>query len=487
MPSFGFSAGSYLSLSRLADCQRTVNLYPEVVESGTGEARVVLYGTPGRVLFATLPKSPLRMLIAGEDRLFAVAADTLYEVFSTGAFTVLGTVELSTSPAQAFLNGTQLFVVSGTKGYLHDGINLNPVLNDILMGAYMDTYFIAQQSAANTSGTPFPNRTFQVSDPDNGMLWDPANFSVKEGYPDSLNSIVAAFEKLWLLGRQTCEVWEDVGLAPPGTPFQRMAGMFMEYGNLARWSFAIVGDSLMWLSGNTKGPAIVLQTQGYQPGRASTHAVETALQGYINQGIDITDAIGSTYEENGHLFYQLSFPTAGATWVYDRTAKLWHERGFWSTSQGKYLEDVARYHAYVFGKHLVGGGDGTGKIYQQSVALFNDVDGNPLRRLRVTPHLMDEHQYARYNQLELRAQVGVVPAALGNYEPTVGMRYSDDGSFTWSNQRMASLGKTGEHFKRAVWRQLGVGRDRVFEFVITEPIQIALIDAYVKVAKGTGA
>jgi hypothetical protein len=50
--------------------------------------------------------------------------------------------------------------------------------------------------------------------------------------------------------------------------------------------------------------------------------LEYAIQSYGN----ITDAIGYTYQQDGHPFYVLIFPSAEATWVYDVSTQLWHER-----------------------------------------------------------------------------------------------------------------------------------------------------------------
>lgn len=51
---FGLVGPSYTSQSLNADAQLTMNLYPEVDESGAGNAPIVLYPTPGTKLFTTL-------------------------------------------------------------------------------------------------------------------------------------------------------------------------------------------------------------------------------------------------------------------------------------------------------------------------------------------------------------------------------------------------------------------------------------------------
>ncbi|MFE1676613.1 hypothetical protein ACFMJE_18460, partial [Acinetobacter baumannii] len=67
---------------------------------------------------------------------------------------------------------------------------------------------------------------------------------------------------------------------------------------------------------------IVYRAVGYTGKRISTHAIEYAIQSYST----ITDAIAFTYQQEGHSFYVLTFPTADKTWVFDVSTELWHER-----------------------------------------------------------------------------------------------------------------------------------------------------------------
>ena len=105
-----------------------------------------------------------------------------------------------------------------------------------------------------------------------------------------------------------------------------------------------------------------------------------------------------------------------------------------------------------------------------------------LRWMRRAPHLVDRDTLVTYGRLELDMQRGVTPQGLN---PKVMMRYSDDGAFTWSNEHWASPGKTGKYKNRVMWRQLGSGRDRVFEVSGTDPIEKALVGAYVRTTPST--
>lgn len=58
MPKFPLIGPSYTSQSVNADCQTTMNLYPEVIESGAGNNQIVLYPAPGTKQFVELNPSP---------------------------------------------------------------------------------------------------------------------------------------------------------------------------------------------------------------------------------------------------------------------------------------------------------------------------------------------------------------------------------------------------------------------------------------------
>jgi hypothetical protein len=60
------------------------------------------------------------------------------------------------------------------------------------------------------------------------------------------------------------------------------------------------------------------------------------------------------------------------------------------------------------------------------------------------------------------------------------MRFSDDGGHTWSNERLSSVGKVGEYYRRTFYRRLGMTmklRDRVYEISGTDPVKVAIMGA----------
>jgi len=123
------------------------------------------------------------------------------------------------------------------------------------------------------------------------------------------------------------EVWYNAGLAD--FPLARIDGAFMETGCLAPYSVAKLDNSVFWLGSDARGNGIVYRNQGYNAQRVSTHAIEWQIQQYNV----LNDAIGYSYQQDGHSFYVLTFPTAQATWVFDVATGAWHERAFWDGAQ----------------------------------------------------------------------------------------------------------------------------------------------------------
>lgn len=484
----GFIGPSYQSAAVQVDAQRSINLYPELVAGDGGASEEsVLIRTPGLAVFtvAGLPTAEGRGVFAVNGRLFAVIGTALLEVVADFAvpphYTALnrGTIATSTgasNPVRIQTNGVQLLILgSGTCYCFTLATN---VLQDLgFLGfnwsraglCVLDTYFVAVSANSNQ---------FQISAPLNGMSWTAIDFgSTQEA--DNIVAIEELHGYLWIFGANSIVVFQDTGNA--SFPFQRVPGSKIEMGLGAALSLVKLDNSIFWLGLSTRGPAVVYRADGFLPARVSTHALEAAMQGYTTT----SDAIASTYEERGHLFYRLDFPTAGATWVYDVSTKAWHERAYWNTGTGSYTIHPARYHAFCFGLHLVLH-YATGAIYEQSLKYYDDA-GNPLRWLRRAPHITDNDGRRKlfYGRFELIMNTGFDLPPGSN--PLIFLRWSNDGGVTWSSDHgaAASAGTTGQYARRILWRQLGGSRSRVFEVSGSDALpDLVLIGAELRLERG---
>jgi hypothetical protein len=113
---------------------------------------------------------------------------------------------------------------------------------------------------------------------------------------------------------------------------------------------------------------------------------------------------------------------------------------------------------------------------------FPAVRRDPLRRLRRAPHLSQEQMRIFYQRFQLDIEAGAVRETDAPFY--FQLRWSDDGGHTWSNTHQITADPLGQYKFRALWRRLGVSRDRVFEVTDSNPGKSVLLDAYLRLTPG---
>lgn len=329
------------------------------------------------------------------------------------------------------------------------------------------------------------SRTFQTNGPIAYTLTFPGSFNaLKDSSTDNLVTLFENNREAWLIGERTTEVWYDSG----GTnfAFSRVPGVGPQVGCAAKHSIARMGQSLVWLARSERGENFVLATNQYAWERISTHAIDHAIASYPQ----ISDAIGDVYEEDGHVFYQLTFPTADVTWVYDVTASMnakkpmWHRRASFDTTAGVYHRHRANCFADFANVRIVGDYQ-SGQIHQLSRAFYTD-NGNVLRCQRRTPHIWGQPERERlfFSSLQVEFAPGVGLNTGQGSNPQVMLRWYDLKNSGWSNEHWLPIGATGNVRNRAKINRLGYSRDRVWEITFTDPVQRDIIGATLYVEKG---
>lgn len=467
----GFIGPTYTLAHPSAAAQRLVNLYPEVHEAGPRKGNVArLVGTPGLRKRLTLDEGPIRGLHrASTGQLFAVAGDSVYEVFSHwSAQQRSGTLASSTGRVSMADDGTRLVIGDGGSTAFQVPLAAGSAVEAIADGdepgghvAWQDGYFIH-----TVPGTG----QFQLSGL-NDLTYDALDVATAEGRPDQLVMLLSVNRMLWLFGEATTEVWWNSGDAD--FPFARNQTAFIETGTISAGTCVRAGGSVAWVGSDERGRGTVWYAQGFQPQRISTHAVELALSGYARLG----EASAFAYQQGGHEFYQLTVPgsdaDAGGTWVYDFATSLWHERSHLGD------EGDEPHRAWVgtvaFGEVVVGDRE-DGRLYTYELDYYSD-DGQPIRRVRQTPHISQSEKRIRFDAFELQAETGVGLVSGQGAAPVVLLSWSDDGGHTWSHEHQASLGALGEYRTRIRWKRLGVGRDRVFRVAVSDPVPVTWLGA----------
>ena len=493
---------AYVARSINAADNRMINMFPEIVPEA-GKEPAFLQRAPGLNYLATMGAGPVRGLWQFGNYGYAVSGTSLYQINSNFNVVSKGTVS-GTGQVSMVDNGTQLFVAAGATGYIYNaGTDVFAQITDVdFAGAvtvgFIDGYFVYNQ----------PNsQKFWVTSLYDGTSVDPLDFASAEGSPDNLVSLIVDHREIWLFGQSSIEVWYDAGL--PDFPLSRIQGAFIEIGCAAPFSVAKLDNGVFWLSSDARGRGMVYRSNGYAGVRISTHSVEWQIQQYA----DITDAVAYTYQQDGHSFYVLNFPSADITWVYDVATQAWHQRAGWLNNQ------LTRHRGncqMAFNGKIVVGDYLTGAIYSYDLNVYTEA-GNVqkwLRSWRALPTGTNNLKRTTQHSLQLDCESGVgldgaTPATItylssissdaasagaisGESEeiiseiivqgsdPQVMLRWSDDGGHTWSNEHWRSMGKIGETGRRVLWRRLGMTlklRDRIYEVSGTDPVKIAIMGA----------
>ena len=471
----GFVAGAYVSESSIADGEELINWYPEQLESPAAPNHSALYPTPGVNQLSTLGtgvSGRAQFFDAGSGRLFGVIGTSFVEIDGAGNTTVQGTVAIDSRPATISSNGPgggQIFVTSGDNGYIFT-LSTN-TFTQVRTGAttqgdQLDGYFLALDAA---TGTMYCSNLLD------GTTWDPTQFVQRSAQADPwiAMKVSPANRYIYLWGAQTAEVWYDAGTFP--FPFALHPSGPIPYGIAAAFSASVCDGTVAWLGSMKSGQGAVYTASGLSATDVSTFPLRYALSQYSI----LSDAIGDSYNDLGHLFYLLTFPTAEVTWAFDfnNPTPSWSKRGTWISENNAYTYWRPCYHAFAFGEHRMLD-LASGAIYQMSSTIGTDVDGRVIRRLRRAPGLQFELQRIYYDAFELDLETGLGNTVDPGSDPQVMLRMSNDGGKTWGNELWRSAGKIGKYQTRVIWNRCGQARRRVFEVSVTDPIPWRIMNAY---------
>ena len=338
---------AYVARSINAADNRLVNLYPEATPDG-GKTAAYFQRVPGVAAVTIGGTGNVRGMWAVNNRLFYVAYleslnDSLFIELSSN--TVWGSGIAGTGPVSMVDNGQQIFIATNPNGYVFN-LNTNvfaqigdPDFPGAVTVGYVDGYFVFNE--------PNSARVWVTALYD-GASVDPLSFASAEASPDNVVSLIVDHKEIWIFGNNSTEVWYDAG--QPDFPLAPIQGAFLETGCAAPYSVAKMDNSVFWLAADARGYGMVLRARGYQPERISTHAIEYAIQSYET----ISDAIAYTYQQDGHLFYVLTFPTADVTWVYDAATKMWHQRGYVDNVTGEFKRHMPTCMASYYNRIYLG-------------------------------------------------------------------------------------------------------------------------------------
>lgn len=545
----GLAGQNYSARSLAAAAQSCINLYPEKIEDPNERAKGIatLYGCPGRHLFKDLTTidaaaTPVRGVWSGGGRLFVAAGPRYMEISSAGALIgSVRTIANDGTPVQFFVNGNQLFIVSGATAYVDSGAGPTAITLPTLTGfvsragAYvfqlsgdlfdvgMTGQTITINAVARTVQYVLGPRSLFLSGSPGGSDTNVAysctppmavttgaylrgyfiaaraltrQFNISPLY-DGTNLGTFVWDQLDFASKENYPDYIRCVLADADQLYFFGTETFEVWAHTGQGvggfpfekidgASGTLGTISSWSPISVDGRIYFLASgragaiSAYVLDGFTPRRVSThAQESAWNDGTAPVNAYSYSYLEEGHTFWV--FHVNAQTWGYDTTTGAWHQRNAWSGSA--FTNYPTYYHTFIaefgVGKHITGGAL-DGKLYESSVNFYDD-NGTNIKWQRALPHLYNEGKRLYFGPLMLEMEAGTV---VSGAEPTIDLDYSDDRGHTWSTARTAGIGTAAQWSRRVYWPTNGSSYDRVFRLSGTGQSKVALMAADLDVELG---
>jgi len=362
-------------------------------------------------------------------------------------------------------NGTQLMVlVPGGKGYIIDETAGIPFLEitdpsftangDPQIVVFIDSFFVCSTDS----------KKFIRSSANDGNTWSALDVYTAESDPDDIVGLQVYSNKLFVLGSEVTEEFNNnAGI------FQR-TGFFIDKGLYAPFSTIATNNSFMWIGGGTNERAAIWTLNGNTPVKVSTTAIESALQNFTLEQIE--QAFAYSYAKNGAYFVGFSLPTK--TFEINTITGKWNER----TSQiinSKGLTEVIRWrvNSVVTAYNRVLCGDSQdGRIGSIEVDTYTEYNSEIIRTFS-TQALSDQGNAIIISQLEATMEAGV--GDLTTVDPKIRVSISKDGK-SFDNELTREIGEIGQFERRAIFYRLGrYPRMCIIKVEMSDPVKPVFI------------
>lgn len=415
-----------------------VNFY--VVPEETGLSKAYLRPADGIAAWG-VGKGVDRGAIGWNGACYRVQGSTLVSIDSAGVVSSLGGVGGS-GPVTMDYSFDNLIIQSGISlFYYNKTAGLRQVTDDDLIKCISARWFAGY--------TVFTDGEYvAVTELNDPMAVNPLKYGSSEADPDKITGLERIRNELYVLNRNTIEVFQNIG--GNGFPFQRVDGAQLMRGNLGSRTYCIFDEKLAFVGG-ARNEAVGVYVAVPGEAKISTREIDKILAGYSESVLSACTVEARIFDDQKLLYIHLPDKTL----LYDLMASQRAGQHIWTIlSSG--LADFAQYRGinfvYAYGKWICGDPASSSFGYLDSSVSthYGAVIGWWLN----TQILWNNSAGAIVHRLELIGSTG--RTAFGT-DPTIWTSYSIDG-IQYSQERPIKAGKWGETSKRLVWMQQGYMR-----------------------------
>jgi len=482
MKTVALFGGSTRSKSSVVSSQRRLNVYFENRPDGD-KTKVAIYGTPGMLYAYSVPNGfvtpPARSMAGASFGMFYIIGSSF--VANIPLSSVTSSISLGSSVGNCSItaSASQVLAVDGLSATIYKStspigfyaVNSFPAAGAVTC-TYVSGFFVAEQP-----GT----QQFWVSNFNDGTMWNPLAFASASAYPDTILAVDNLSGILITFSTQHIEFWTNAGTTPQ--PFAPLISAVNEFGLAAINSRVHLDQSICFLGQTRTGKVQFCQIIGYNISVISDSDIDSIINGFSVK----SDAVGLAYQADSHKFYQVSFPTANRTFLYDTSTRIWSEvQTGPSIAPTRHLGNLsAVYNGVTYVSSYT-----QNAFFTMDPNTYTD-NGTLIPREIVTRHVFSGFNRIRISLVYLDMETGVGSSnqlflAIPD-NPQIMLQSSKDNGRTWSAERWVSLGMIGQYLTRVLWRRFGSSRDYLFKIRMTDPVKFVITDGAIKIAERPAA
>ncbi len=478
---FDLLGGSYASEYVSLNTQKTINWYPVLSsQQEQNKSQIAIFPTPGQLTYTTLSGRYGRALftVRTQDftRCFAIVDQTLYEIATNFTFVSRGT--LTNIPV-----GSSRLIIE---------CNLQ---NEVFIGGYDASYVYDMDTETLTQITDsaFPNHVSSAIALDNytvvasdgavyvSLTTSALNWTGGETYSTTYKAapviaLATLREQIFNFTTESIEVFINDG----ESPYARLPRTSISRGLLAKNSLATFVNGFVFLSKSREGEAQVVFYDGWN---TPEPLPDTSINTQINKATTLEDAYGYIQQtKSGKYWYYLTIPDLRKTFVYDFSTGMWHTRHStapWVNADGTVdqIEFRGAFHTNFNGKNLY-------LDAHSPVISYEDADtfaelGQMIKRERISQTITQEDAPISHAQFVLDCNVGQALSSGQGSNPMIMMSWSDNGGHNYKQESFVGLGSQGDYDHRVRLNKLGTSRKRNYKFVLTDPVNLMIQNAYI--------
>ena len=332
------------------------------------------------------------------------------------------------------------------------------VVNDVNSDAFYVSY---QFPFERNSDNVLDKNIFQVGSEE----WGYAGQSLQAYWaPDNTIALVANGSRLYTFGERSYQMFQYT--SDVNVPFNSPDTAAYPIGIKAVDSLCQLGSTVAWLGSSDIGNnGVYVMTGNTTAKRVSTPEIERE----ISKMPTVKDATAQMWQDNQHIFYVITFPSADISYCYDLSEDSWSNRCSLDSTNAQ------REWRYNFATMNV-----DGKIWQafdggvaeQTDRNWTEHDGNPILRLRRGGIIHADYQHFYVDSLEVMTNNGQ-SEFLPDRPVKVMMRFSADG-VSWSDSEVVEIGSVGEYDYDCIFYDFGMAKIFNIELSSTDNWPFAL-------------